>query len=228
MPSRFMKKYPAFGVALLASLAIAAVGAGSASALTMTPSTGSFGVQKSGSALNTSAGAWTYRSCEATEGTLNRSSATGGPAWFKFEGCKGPFNSICTSPGYPSGTIAAGSLNYKLVYLDAAKTKFGMMFTPENASGTFAEFSCGLISFKWKGSLIGRITNPALGVGSVSATLSFQPESGNTQQYRQIEGAGPVYQLTETKGTEGTPTNIALSANETLVNNSGTNVTFQP
>jgi hypothetical protein len=192
--SRLSRKVSAFGLAFVASLALSGLAAGSASALSIDPSPVNYSVSGSGALLTKASG--NQFSCEKAAGTGTFKTGTTGQTTIQFQGCYTyVFGSQinCTSPGKPAGTIVTSALGVKPVYLDAAHTKYGLMFSPP-ASGVFAEVNC-FGSGTWIGSLIGEITNPALNTYAQAHTLRFRQVSAGLQEHRQIEGAGPVYNL---------------------------------
>ena len=213
----------AFGLALVASLALAGLAAGSASALSMSPSTGTL-IGGNQAAVFRSAESPTYE-CERSETYLKGVEATGGTVEsFKLRGCKTTIfggAAYCTTAGQPTGTIAASNLSYRLVYLDAAKTKFGIKLAPPppaqwfEPGNPFTEFTCGgVYKWKWTGSVIGQITSPGLNVLAKSVNLQFAA-SGSTQNYQQVEGAGTYHLWASLNG--GTATALGLTTNMPLV-----------
>jgi hypothetical protein len=228
---KLSRRLTALGLAIVASLAFAGLAAGSASALSMTPTTnehfgtgGVFYFAPAGSAT---------KSCTSSSSSGKALTATTGEIKITFKGCNSPF-APCTSSGQASGTITTGNLNYQLVYLDAAKTKFGLMLIPPDAqlinlpppfdgnngkvdpsTGTFATFVCTGWSYKWIGSILGQITKPALNVAASQVTLEFAT-TGGLQRYTTIEGAkSPSYGLKESKAG-GSATNMPVEGTETL------------
>jgi len=171
--------------------------ASSASALSISPSNAS--QSGSGNAFYFSASGQPTYNCSSSWSRWQASGGTGGTAEVTLGGCKIVFFGItsnCTTAGMPTGSIQFSKLNYSLVYLDAAKTKFGYKLTP--VSGPVAEFTCGPSSYKWTGSVLGQITSPALGVESHTATLRFTA-TGTSQDYQQVEGAGTSYHLSQSQ-----------------------------
>ncbi len=198
MRSRLKRKIPAFGLALVASLALCAFAAAGASALSFSsqPSVPgpSFNISTSNSVFESSGGDQIV--CQsAGNGTGNFVNETaGGSAQFTFNKCGRLYGwQACASTGSPSGTILTESVATELVYLDAAKTQFGMKLSPK-PGGTIAKFNCGGRVYVWTGSVLGRITSPALGVTAASFTLSFAT-SASGQEYEQVEGAGSKLHL---------------------------------
>lgn len=186
----------AFGLALVAVLAFAGLAASSASALSISPSSMTGSV--SGSTFTWQAAGGPAFSCESSSGFFKATGSTSGLIEeVKLRGCSGSlfgFKVNCTTSGQPTGTIALSNLNASLVYLDAAKTKFGYKLTPVGES--VASFSCGSSSYKWTGSVLGQITQPPLNTLTQRAKLHFEGTSGS-QAYTQIEGAGTEYHLSQ-------------------------------
>jgi len=203
----------AFGLAMVAALAFAGLAAGSASALSINSSTG--GTGSGGLVTISAAGSPTY-TCESSELEWSGSGSGGTFVGEKLRGCKilvFGISTKCTSPGQPlAGTVAVAKRKASLVYLDAAKTKFGFKLTPE--SGNVAEFTCGPWSFVWTGSILGQITKPALNTETKEATLQFT-SGGSSQTYQQVEGAGTAYHLLQSENG-GTPTEMAINTSQTL------------
>ncbi len=196
--SRMSRMTRAFGLALVASLAVSALAAGNASALSFATKAGGtsslFTVQGVGQTIVSTTSGSIY-SCSSSLGSGQFLNATSGAINLEFKGCA--INSIpCTSSGRTSGTVVTSKLSFTLVYLDAAKSKFGLLLTPP-LSTPFAECLWWGLPVRWTGSLIGQITSPALNAESTSASLAFTGSSG-MQTYQQIEGAGVKYHLTHT------------------------------
>lgn len=216
------------GLALIASFAMSAFAAAGASALSISPAGSelkpiAYTVSTKGITLTTESG--TSRSCSGSSaGTGSFTSGTGGPLKLVLAGCTyGPAS--CTSVGQPTGSIATRSLTAKLVYLDAAHTKFGLLLTP-SGSETFAEFDCGFFGhFAWTGSLIGQITKPSLGGTSAQATLILNSTSFGVQAYQQVEGTGVKHHITESRNG-GAADGLAFEAELTI--NLAQQVTFNP
>jgi hypothetical protein len=198
MRSRLKRKFPAFGLALVASLVIAAIAASGASALSFSaeklPATFNF---KSGGTLLQPANGETV-TCTAMSGSGAITSATSGDLNLEFVGCtveSGGWNWTCTTPGAPAGHIVAKPLKFEPVYLNAAHSKYGVRIRP-SVAGPFAEYQ-DIVSRTITGSVMGEITSPALNVSSwVIDTVFFS--NGSTQKYRQIEESGAIYQLSQT------------------------------
>jgi len=214
----------AFGLALVAVLAFAGLAAGSASALSVNPSSGSGNVK--GAGFNWQASGGPAYTCESSSGNYSVSGGTGGLfEEVKLRGCAaniGGFKVNCTTSGQLAGTIALSNLSSSLVYLDAAKTKFGYKLTP--VGGTVAQFSCGGSSYKWTGSVLGQITEPPFNTWTKSAKLRFTATSGS-QDYQQVEGAGTAYHLYQSQNG-GSNVNLAIVTDLNL--ESSTAFSFQP
>lgn len=224
---------------VIASLALAGFAAGSASALSITPAP--VGHAGSGGAFYFGTESSANASCTASENFGKALTATTGEIKLGFGGCTRP-NGLpggapCTSSGQASGVIATGNLNYKLIYLDAAKTKFGLWLIPADAkytesgvliagSGTFANFSCAGSAYKWTGSVMGQITSPKLNVSASQATLAFTTTNGISQTYQTVEGGVfPWYHLSEAKNG-GSAKNLGVGGTQTLAFSQ--NATFLP
>jgi hypothetical protein len=189
----------ALGLALVASLAIAATSAGSASALSLTPvAPATYPVSLS---LNAPWDAtFTFEKgfnskCASATGTGQLTSGTAGEMKITYKGCRFG-ETACTSAGQPSGTMVTSNLALTPVYLNAAKTIWGFKLTPIG-TGVFAEcnFPFGGLFMRWSGSVLGNVWNS---IGSTTKTLNLHQGWGTKweeQQYQQVEGAGTKYHL---------------------------------
>jgi hypothetical protein len=207
--SRSGRLVSTFGLAFTALLAVAAIAAGSASALSLSPAPRAFSASGGAVTLETQSAIY---NCQQSAGTGFFSSGTSASLNLSLSGCKMSGFS-CTTSGQASGTISTTSLTATPVYLDAAKTKFGLKLTPA-AGGSFAEFTCLGIPVKWTGSLIGQITSPGMNQSSSTFTLSFAGAGPGVQAYQQVEGAGPKYHLTQT--FNGNAAEMAYLGQDTL------------
>jgi len=199
---------------MVAALAFAGLAASSASALSISPSNTEASVFGKAGLTFQAAGGSTWE-CKSADG--NYRASEGSIKNLRFSNCGSlvfGFKTNCTSSGQPTGTIAVSNLTATLVYLDAAKTKFGYKLTP--VGGSLAEFTCGGgLPNKWTGSVLGQITSPGLNVATKTANLQFTA-SGTTQTYQQVEGAGTAYHLWQSQGG-GAQTELALVTNLELV-----------
>jgi hypothetical protein len=229
----------ALGLALVASLAIAATSAGSASALSLTPvAPATYPVSLS---LNAP---WTVTftgsteaneiKCESATGTGQLTSGTAGTLKVTYKGCKTALAATCTGPGQAAGTIVTPNLAITPVYLDAAKTKWGLKLEPV---GTNVWAECNSTFFGIP--LFNQITgNGVLGnvwniLGSTTKTLNLHQEWGSTwteQQYQQIEGAGTKYHLQQTAVNKSNGNEISSDSALWLENpiTTGASVTINP
>src|SRR5919106_4383912 len=135
----------ALGLALVASLAIAATSAASASALSLTPvAPATYPVSLSLNApwdatftLEGEGGAgWFAIKCDSATGTGKLTSGTSGEMKITYKGCNK--SNLCTSVGQPSGNMVTSNLAVTPVYLNATKTIWGFKLTPIGTS-VFAE-----------------------------------------------------------------------------------------
>jgi hypothetical protein len=197
--SRSLKRrFPAFGLALIASLAIGALGAGSASALSLDVAS-NFNTSNAGTTFQAANSNWNI-TCNTSTGIGSfTSGATEGTMELRFSKCFLGGAYPCTTSGAVSGEVRWNKLNFKLVYLDAAKTKYGMLLSPATGSSV-SEFICLGVAFKQTGSVIGQITSPPLNVSSSSFNLQFAPNQPGEQLYQQVEGAGTKYHLSQQVG----------------------------
>jgi hypothetical protein len=192
----------ALGLALVASLAIAATSAGSASALSLTPEPpGTYPVSlllntgKAPGKVKIAFGTVFNVECEsATEGG-KLTSGTSGELKITYGGCR-LGKSTCTSAGQPSGTMVTSNLAVTPVYLNVAKTIWGFKLTPIGTT-VFAECNFpGENSYmRLSGSVLGDVPS-ALGTTTRNLTLRHAKGSKwEEQKYQQIEGAGTKYHL---------------------------------
>ncbi|MGN6201008.1 MAG: hypothetical protein ACTHNY_01195 [Solirubrobacterales bacterium] len=200
--------------------------ASSASALSISPSTGS-ATGKGSVATFSAAGGPTY-SCTQSTDYWSWKEGTNGQLKTTLTGCGLTYlgsRMECNSSGQAAGVIKFNNLGFTLVYLDAAKTKFGYKLTPESGS-VVAEFACGggFYNYKWTGSVLGQITEPALNVSSLSGKFSLTA-TGATQTYQQVEGTGTAYHLYSSQN--GGPL-VSLGATEDHPFSSFEKFTFLP
>src|SRR4051812_39598076 len=128
MSSGLKKKVSAFGLALVAVLALSGAAAGSASALSL--SAGAYPAE-----FISEGGLHELRvenqgpiSCNQSTGTGQFNNSTSGETTITLSKCSqlyAGFKIACTSPGNTSGTIVTSSLSIKPVSLDAAQPNSG-------------------------------------------------------------------------------------------------------
>ena len=211
MSSRLKRKIPAFGPALVAVIAIGAIGASGASALSFSRSLegpADFEILGGETSLNVDTTERTVRCTgdifgHGTTGIGEFSGFSGsnsqeGLMQLELNGCKDSsiFHFSCTTEGREKGHIVTTVLRYKLVYLDAAKTKFGFLLSPRTEGGAFAEYKC-TAPVVVKGELLGQVVSPALNVETKSFEIWFQRSAVSQQAYRQVEEAGPERYLSQ-------------------------------
>jgi hypothetical protein len=212
-PERSASTIKAFGLAVVASLALSALVAASASALSFAPEKDQFTAQ--GGAITITDSGSTYGCAGSSTGSTPGifSTGTSGSVTLTLKGCTLSGGIACTGPGQAAGTIVTSNLSIKPVYLDAAKTRYGLLLSPP-AGKAFAAFTCWGVPVTWTGSLIGEITSPALNVSSKTFVLSFAASAQGVQRDQQIEGAGTSYHLSQTMG--GSTREMAIATQETL------------
>ena len=115
--------------------------------------------------------------CSSVTGNGEFSSPETGSITLTFHGCKTTLGIKCTTPGEESGTIMTTTLPFHLKTVDhEGVQKHGVLITPNE--GHFATFKCsfaGTVEVGGTG-VVGTITEPAEGVPSNTATLSFAAE----------------------------------------------------
>jgi hypothetical protein len=163
-------------VALVASLAFAALASSSASAISVSP--GGNSTIASTSAVSWKNEAGSSFSCGSISGNGQLSGAAGTYS-LSFKDCKGALGGGCTTAGQPTGVIKTKPLTVNLEYIDAAKTKYGLGFKPTSGT-TFAEFNCGY-AVSWLGGVIGQITKPALNTPASTWTVEFAAKASGYQ-----------------------------------------------
>jgi hypothetical protein len=229
---RAPRRATVFGLALVVSLVMGAALASGASALSFTwePGLTATLTAVSGEArAETPAEMGGYSTiCQSASGTAAFTSGTSGTVQLAFSQCKwGPFEASCTSPGASTGKIRTKALSLTPVYLDAAKTKFGLKISPQTVGGPVAEFNCGgFNNVVWTGSVLGQITEPALNVSASTFKLPLSGYAG-TQTYEQIEGAGTKYHLNK-QSNSGPVEFMSLSTLLSLTLNEGKKGKFIP
>jgi hypothetical protein len=205
---RYPQKIGRLGLVLAAMLLIGAISAGAASAAEFAASP-NFPVKFKGQGgvglLETQRG----RSVTCTGGKASGAAenSTLATASVVFTGCHAEHLPLltCNSTGMGSGEIATTKMEGTPVNLDTTKTDVGILLQP--ASGeVMAEFKCALSPISEtlivKGAVIGKFRRSELNEFRSTLHLEFKAVLG-TQEYTQIEGAGPQYFLTtEGKGTE--------------------------
>lgn len=217
------RRFKPFGALLLAALSVGAILLPSTALASEAPTISVAGAPIWGTGEGSTimrdplVQAWSCKSSKSTA-AFNAGSKSSGTLNLTLEGCNmGGWIGACNSSGKPSGTIVTSTLTFKLVYLDAAHTAWGILLSPP-ASGVFTEFSCGggITKVTWTGSILGQITKPALNVETWSGTLVFQAKETG-QQYEQINGTGTAYHLTDINTTLGStqevPTSVELTSN---------------
>lgn len=224
-------RFAVLGLVFSIALAFAAVAASSASALSVSGLTTHTG---SGGSITISPANSFARSCSSTTSIGKTTSSTTGEITFTFSGCRTNTQIgevVCTGSGMAAGTFKTATLQYKLVYLDDAKTKPGLILIPPGAeyypaenpgfeflnnqvkpgTGTVANYSCsGLGAVEWKGAFLAKIASPGLNTPTKSAKLEFGSAAGT-----HISGVNLLeYRMTEVRG--GAQTAVTLTGSHTL------------
>jgi hypothetical protein len=99
----------------------------------------------------------------------------------------------CNTAGKAAGEVVTNKVGGELVYVDAGKTKVGLLLKP--ATGTeFAKFECtAFVKVTVTGEVIGQAK--PLNIEQNTGELVFKQTKG-VQEFRQIEGAGATHHLT--------------------------------
>lgn len=221
-----MKLFPAFGAALLASLVLSGLVAGSALALSYSPANGTFpqnyAIGGGTGAVMEVAGkpSLKVQCSQAGGGTTSFNSGTSGTARLEFKSCKASSIGVtCTTAGQPAGTIITKVLGVTPVYLNAEQTKYGLRLSGEGSGpnwwepGTFATFACGGGSMRTQtGFETVEITNP----------LNVNTESFSVVANEATQKAGGSYVLGESGAA------VALRTSFTMWSVSGVLAKFVP
>jgi hypothetical protein len=205
---RLSRLSSAFGLALVASLAMGALAAGNASALKLNNTFQEAFLLNSGTVVQRTGANTTTCTSAKSSGQFFTGGASG-EVKLTFEGCTLGNNNYCNSAGQAAGTVQTSTLDLKPVYTDAAHTKFGLLLSPRGTS-VFAEMTCafGLIKRTWTGSLIDQVTSPGLNVSAKQFTLAFN-------NVGQIDGSGTKYHLSEVVNGSA-PTDLELASDQTM------------
>lgn len=189
-----MRSIRMFGlVAVVAAAAMALIGASSASANAeyfqggnpLGHVVGFTGTSGAGTLQTVGGSTVTCTSDKATGKLLN---ATEDEAEVTFSGCKGPLSAACTTSGQASGVILTKQLKSELVNLVGGGV--GVLLTPKEAGGLFAEFSCLGVVIKVRGSVVGVVT--PVDSEQTTGTLTFS-QSGGHQLPSEYELAGVLH-----------------------------------
>lgn len=181
----------ALAIVSAALLALPAVAAAQSWHLDSTPN---FGVTGSGGELTSSLSV----GCTTTQGAGVFNTTTEGTVTLAFTGCKETvFGQPCTTPGSPSGTIAAATKFDGIMVNSAGSTKDpGVLLTPDTSvtpteSSTsselksmrlFTEFSCFGVSVKVFGKgVIGTLSPSVCSEPFTTATLTFASTATGVQ-----------------------------------------------
>jgi len=179
-----MKRFTVLGLCLIAAFALSVLVAASAQAKT---EHGELHVTSAGGEahLGTEKGSITSTS-NSGEGHLT--SATGGTATSLFFGVEAAATKTkCNSAGEPEGVVKTLLLSEETGWI-SKPTEAGVDFKP--ASGIYlAEFECGPLAVKVKGSVIGHVT--PLNVSALSSKLNLVPNKTGTANSPESFEGGP-------------------------------------
>jgi hypothetical protein len=193
-----MHRIKFYTLALVAASAIGAVAATSASAAkpewlqNKAALTGKVKFEASSNTgkLETANGTQLNCSGDSAKGEIEGSKAASNVS-VTFTGCEEAtgFKAKCQSAGEPAGTIKSELVSGELVYVDAAKTKVGLLLKGTGGSKVFAVFTCAFgVTVTVSGEVIGEVT--PLNVEQTTGTLSYKlvaSEKGE-QEWDEIEG----------------------------------------
>jgi len=163
--------------------------------------------------------------CSSVSGTgkmtgldANKEAKTG-EVQLLFHGCKEQataFHFSCTSSGQPAGTVTTNKMVTHNVYLDAAKTKQGVLLTSSNVTFTCAG---GFASTTVTGNAMGEMETTCGTTGKTLA-LNFTASSHGQQTFKQTTGTGTVFDLTaQTNHPSGAYATAAQTGTGTLTFN---------
>jgi hypothetical protein len=151
--------------------------------------------------------------CTSTTGSGTYTTASSGTLKLVFHGCKTPsfFNAACSS-GATSGTIeTTAELPFSNVYLDAAHTKLGVTIKGKGEEEHFTSFTCaGFVSFKKTGTVLGEVEKTCGSAATTQFPLNFTKTSNGHQTWKQVEGAGPIEDLTVDNRLNSTSSTAAI------------------
>jgi len=193
-----MKRFTVLGLCLMTAFAISVLVASGASAAKTEH--GEMVVTSSGGEahLGTEAGSITSTS---NHGKGNLTGPGGGTSSSDFEGVEAvAAKAKCNSAGKPEGNVETFPLSEGTGWISKAKNEAGVDFKP--ASGEFlAEFVCGPVKVKVKGSVIGHVT--PLNTASLSTQLNLIPdETKKANSPHNFEGGPTDVLLSNINGSE--------------------------
>lgn len=207
---RFPVRIGSIGLALVATLLLGAIAAGTASAAKFEAKPG-FPVRFTGEGkvglLETKGGHSVTCTSAKASGEISGEAAVANVS-VAFKGCFAEHITAlaCTTAGKASGEIVTNTIAGKPVDLDSLHLQAGLLLEP--ASGeTFAEFVCEFAplsvkeTLKVTGSVIGQVKTTELNEFRSSLDLEFVQAAG-VQTWTQVEGTGASHFL-KTQG-EGT------------------------
>lgn len=123
----------------------------------------------------------------------------------KFTGCKGKIGTLegpCKSTGAAAEEIVTGKLKGSPVYIKESSKEVGLVLSPQEAEGLYAEFKCESLlteTVKVKGSSVAPLTPINTSTKSYSATAKEEKGKSIPSEYENNNGE-EVKATTETKG----------------------------
>jgi hypothetical protein len=197
-----MKRIRIIGLALVAAVALSAVGASAASAALpeFSPSSGVTLTGTSGAGLLETVTGTKVTCTASTNGGEITGAKTVSKVKVKFTGCEST-GAKCNTSGAASGELVTEELKATLGYLNASKKEVGLDFVPVGTK--FIEFSCGtaLVGVKVTGSVICKVT--PVNMPTKTSTVTCKQAKG-IQEFTKFEG-GETDVLKTQIGIEGLP-----------------------
>jgi len=154
---------------------------------------GAFTTTSGATALSVANG--TTINCTSTTGAGQYTTKKTGTVALMYHGCFTPtfFNTACTSPGQPVGTIKTNSSVFHNIYESVGKTTPGILTT---APAIPLTFTCGgFVHVEVTGSIIGDLESPGCGGSSKELKLSLAATAHGQQQYKQVTTTGTIFDL---------------------------------
>jgi hypothetical protein len=171
--------------------------------------------------LSTTSG--TTVNCASSKGTGEYTTKTTGNMQLTFHECKTPtfFNTACTTPGQPSGTIVTANSVFHNIYESTDKSTPGVLITSPTGGVPYTTFTCaGFLHVEVTGNIIGDLEFPACGASSKEFKLDFVATAHGQQKYKQVTTTGPIWDL-DSIVNSGAPVTSAMNGTGIVKFNSG-------